>query len=128
MPRATRQIEATVRKDLKSCPGGFVILRRMSYGEKLHRQNMTKMSFTGNRRTKDFEGELNMMNEAVALFEFGRCVVDHNLTDDQDRKLDFTKADDVRSLEGQIGEEIDTYIGEMNNFEEEDNEDPEGNF
>jgi hypothetical protein len=120
MVRATNDVNNTERFELKTCPGGFVVLRRMSYGQKLTRQGMTSKMKVSASKGKDFQGELDMMQKQVSYYEFANCIADHNLEDDQDRKLDFRQPSNVDSLEGKIGEEIDTYISKMNNFEESD--------
>lgn len=118
MPRATVNINETQRFDLKTCPEGYVTLRRLSYGQKLQRQAMAgRMKFTASGG-KDFEGEMALAQEQVSLFEFANCIVDHNLTDEDDKPLDFKNPLHVKMIEGRIGEEIDSYISKMNNFEE----------
>jgi hypothetical protein len=52
------------------------------------------------------------------LWEFANLILDHNLTDAQDRKLNFKDPNDVKSIRGQVGDEIQLYINEMNSFEE----------
>jgi hypothetical protein len=101
----------------------------MSYGEKMTRQaEAAKMKVLAQRgKNKSFEGEMNMMNEKVRIFEFTRCIVEHNLEDELGNKLDLGNPDHVRKLDGKIGEEIDKYIGEMNNFDDDDEDDELGN-
>jgi hypothetical protein len=124
MPRATVDVESTTKKDLKSCPEGFVVLRRMSYGQILQRRMFTKLE-VGGSGGKDFRGELAMANAKITEFEFAKCIVDHNLEDAGGRKLDLTKASDFNMLDPQIGQEIEEYITEMNNFEvDEENSEP----
>ena len=119
MPRAVVDFNDTSKEDLKSCPGGYVVLRRMSYGHKLQRQAMAvQMDMKG--QGKSAEASVRTETTKVAVFEFGHCIVDHNLEDMEGRKLDFTKSSDVIQLDPRIGEEIDVLIGEMNNFEETD--------
>lgn len=107
--------------DLKSCPpDGYVTIRRMTYGQKLTRTEMTsKLRIAMQKGTKDVQGEIDMMQRQVALWEFANLIADHNLTDTMNRKLDFANPADVQSLMGQVGEEISTYIDELNNFEAE---------
>jgi sRNA-binding protein len=128
MPRATVSTD-TKRVDLKTLPEGFVVLRRMSYGEKMTRQaEAAKMKVQAQRRgSKGLEGELDMLNEKVRIFEFAHTVVDHNLEDDTGRRLNLTNAADIRLLDPRIGEEIEAQIGEMNNFEEDDEDTEQGN-
>lgn len=123
MPQATISTEP-IRKDLKSAPpDGFVVLRRMSYGKYLMRQEMAlKLKVAaGKNQKKDFEGELGMANKAVTVFEFKECVVDHNLTNADGSKLDFAQEYTLEMLDPRIGDEIGTYINELHMF------DPQGN-
>lgn len=117
MPKATANTEETERKELKSCPGGFVVLRRMTYGQFVARRELTKLSVSGQK--KDFKGELAMASAAVSRFEFEHCIVDHNLEDADGRKLNLY-GDDFGRLDPRIGQEIEGYIGEMNNFADDD--------
>lgn len=121
MPIAT-VTKDTERKDLKSCPpDGFVVIKRMAYGQKLYRQALLgKATIHTQRGSKDVAAEMELINEKVTLYEFKHCIVDHNLTDAEGRKLDFNKPEDVKSLTGRVGEEINTYIGELNNFEDDE--------
>lgn len=123
MPKATVNID-TERFELKTCEGGFVELRTMTYGEFLRRRDMiSKMSFKG--QGKNTEAVMEMVNEKLAHYEFKTCVVDHNLEDDGGTKLDFSKAYALQRLDPRIGEEISTYIDKLNKWDEnEDGEDP----
>jgi len=120
----------TERKDLKTLPsmngeeGGFVELRRMTYGEFLHRRDMvSKMSFDG--QGKDTKATMEMAQALVTQYEFKICIVDHNLTDDNDNPIDFRSTKALSNLDPRVGEEISTYIDEMNKWEpEEDGADP----
>lgn len=120
MPVATVQIDDTEHYELKSLPGGEVTLRRMTYGQKLQRmQNTSKMSIAMQKKG-NVQGQMEMLQLAAALFDFKTCVVDHNLTDPTDRKLDFSSPSDVSTLNPRVGEEIAMYIDKLNNFEEDD--------
>jgi hypothetical protein len=115
-------LSETERHELKSAPpDGFVVLRRMSYGHKLQRQAMAvQMDMKGQGKTA--EASVRTETTKVAVFEFGHCIVDHNLEDVDGRKLDFTRAADVIKLHPQVGDEIDALIGDMNNFDTEEME------
>lgn len=128
MPIGTN-IDETETFQLKSLPpDGFVTLKRMSWGDKLKRQGMvSKMQVETRRGSKEVRGELDMMAEKTALFDFATCVVEHNITDASGRQLNFRDPSDCAALAGRIGEEISTYIDKMNNFEEEDEGSEEGN-
>jgi len=132
MPRATSNSTETTRHELKTIEGGFIEAKRLTYGEKLQRRAMVSgMKLTGDRKSKDFQGEMNLVNEQATVFDFQRCIVSHNLTkpnpaspEDEatDLPLDFSKIADIRLLDPRAGEEIDTFLSELNNFEEEDDE------
>jgi hypothetical protein len=121
------------RFDLKTAPpDGFVVLKRLSYGQKMFRRGLLskarmETAATGNRaerRANAKKGttsvELELTNSRVTLFEFSNCIVDHNLQDAMGEKLDFSNPDHVQMLDGRIGEEIDELINDLNDFEAED--------
>lgn len=107
------------RKELKSCPpDGFVLLRRLSHGQKMHRRTLSsKVVMKAAKGKKDVETSIDAFNAAAELYDFANCIIDHNLTDKSGRKLDFHNPRDVELLKGPIGEEISTYMDELNNFE-----------
>lgn len=118
MPRATVSQEG-VRKDLKSLPEGYVVLKRMSYGEFLDRRDMSGiMTIAGTKRQKaqDVMGEVAMANRKVATYEFGKCIIEHNLEDDKGNLIDFNSPLWQRILDPKIGDEIGTYIDELHQF------------
>lgn len=107
------------RRELKSCPGGYVVIKRMTYGQKLTRREMTRMTVSAQRGSKkDVQAEIDAMQRKVSLWEFANLIEDHNLDDENGRKLNFQNSMDVDKLAGPIGEEIDTLISELNNFED----------
>jgi hypothetical protein len=119
MPRAVIDFENTDKFDLKSLPGAYIELRRMSFGHKLQRQQLSmQMSVKGSG--KNAEMDMKQETVKVTVFEFTACIVDHNLEDEKGEKLDLSKASDIIRLHPQVGEEIDKYINEMNNFEDSD--------
>lgn len=111
--------EETKRYDLKTLPGGYVVVKRMTYGQKLVRSEMAmKMRVKGEGRSqKDFATEIDMMNRKIALWSFANLVDDHNLTDASGQALNFKNPIDVERIAGKVGEEIEAYIDELNNFE-----------
>jgi hypothetical protein len=129
MPKATINVGETHRYDLKTLPaeggdeGGFVELRVMSYGEFLRRRDLlSKLSFEGSG-SKEQKATMEQANEIVAQYEFQSCIVDHNLEDDNGKQLDFRNNKAFRSLDPRIGEEIASYIDELNKWNGEDEED-----
>jgi hypothetical protein len=113
MPRATSQGQLEKRFELESCPGGFVILRKMTYGQFLHRRDIAaRISVPADGKASNMPFEL--MQQKVSEYEFSVCVVDHNLEDDSGRKLNLSSTQDFNSLDPIIGQEIDSYINDMN--------------
>lgn len=131
MPRAVIDITPE-RKELRSCPGGWVDLKRMAYGAWLHRTDISmqmqiemeerKRRGGGSQQTKS---TIAMQNQAVTTYEFSNCIVDHNLEDAAGRKLDFTRAAALQVLDPKIGTEIGEFIRIMH---EGLTEEEEGNF
>jgi hypothetical protein len=107
------------RFDLKTAPpDGYVVIRQMSYGEKIQRTGMTgAMKLLKQTAHSDVIGELSMATENITLWDFANLVVEHNMQDQDGRNLDFKNAVDVRKLTSVVGDEIGTYIDEYNNFE-----------
>jgi hypothetical protein len=123
MPNAVANIGETVRHELKSLPGGFVELRRMTYGQTVQRRAMLKLSVqSGGGRNKGFAGEMAMASEEIQQFEFRVCVVDHNLEDENGNKLPIATPAGFARLHPKIGQEIEKLIGEMNNLEDDEEE------
>jgi hypothetical protein len=125
MPKAVANIDDTDRFELKSCPEGFVVLRRMTYGQTVQRRALMKMSVQSGGSRKSFQGELAMASEEIQKFEFSHCIVEHNLEDVDGRVLNLSGDVDFAKLDPRIGQEIESLIGDMNNFD--DNEDALGN-
>jgi hypothetical protein len=116
MPRATVDFSETHRYDLKSLPEGFVVLSRLSYGQKLERQQIS-MEMQMRSQGKDAEGSFSIATTKVAQFDFKHCVVDHNLEDENGKKLNFAAPSDVDRLHPQIGEEVGDLIDKLNSFD-----------
>lgn len=105
----------TERFDLKTLPGAYVVVRRMSYGEKLERQD----AILSMRTSKENEGlEVSMLNKNAALRDFSKLIIEHNITDDNERLLNFKDAKDIFALDPRIGDEIGQLIDSINSFEE----------
>ena len=128
MPRATIDTQATERFELKSLPktedeeGGFVELRKMTYGQILERRDMgAKIAIEGlgdsRLREEDLKVTTEMIQKAVTEFEFKQAVVSHNLEDDHGTLLNFANPAIVHSLDPQIGQEISQLIDGMNQWE-----------
>lgn len=122
MPIATI-VDSTERFELKSCPpDGYVVVRRMTYGEKLKRQSMmTKFKMEMGRNKSDaMNMDVDLDQEKVSMWEFANLIVEHNLTDENEKPLNFKNMADIARLGPVVGEEIQTYIDKLNSFEEDD--------
>lgn len=116
MPRATVASQ-TEKFALKSLPEGFVVVRRMTYGEKLNRTDtMMNMRTT----SEDKEMEIRMMSKKIAFQDFANLIIEHNLTDENDKLLNFKNAADVERLDPRVGDEIGQLIDNLNSFEDSD--------
>lgn len=109
----------TERFDLKSLPGAYVELRRMSYGQKLARQDLIRLSVEMGKG-KDMKGEMAMANKLATKMDFANCIAAHNLEKDDNGTLFNFNTDSLDMLDPRVGEEIDKYINQMNNFEDTD--------
>lgn len=109
MPKAVASQE-TKREELETVPGGYVVLRKMNYGEVLHRRDIAaKMGSAGD------EVEVKLQFLAVQQYELNKCVVEHNLEkDDNGTLFNFREATDVMLLDPVVGQEIEKLIDEMN--------------
>lgn len=117
MPNATLDTKATKRIELQSCPGAFVELRTLSYGEWLHRSEISmELKFAGNKNNADIEGDVAMAQRKVTQYEFSKCIVDHNLENDSGGKLNFNEPRTLDMLHPMIGSEIGDLIGSMHDF------------
>lgn len=122
MPVGTN-VKGKEKFDLKSLPpDGFVELKRMNYGDSVQRRAMMKLSFTSKSNSKDFQGEMAMASVDIQRFEFQQCIVDHNITDENEIKLNLTTVADMVRLDPQVGQEIEELIGKMNNFDADNKE------
>ncbi len=128
MPRATIDTTQTERFELKSLPstneneGGFVELRKLSYGQILERRDMgAKIAIEGlsdrQSRDEDLKVTTEMIQKAVTEFEFKHSIVSHNLEDENGTNLNFSRPSDVWALDPQIGQEIGNLIEDMNQWE-----------
>jgi hypothetical protein len=118
MPRATVNQE-TVRKELKSCPDGYVELRALSFDQLLERRDKAmKMYSSGDQ--KDSRVIFESAMQWSRYFEFKNCIVDHNLEADNGEKLNFENPMTLKILDPKIGSEIERYIDEMNQEEGEE--------
>jgi hypothetical protein len=124
MPRATVDSENVERHELKTAPpDGFVVVRRLTYGEVLQRRGMMKLEVATRSKSKGLEGELALADQKYTQFDFQRCIVDHNLEDASGRKLNLGNVNDLVQLDPKIGQEIEEILSTLNELEEKDEED-----
>lgn len=124
MPVATRKQE-TIKHDLKTCEGGWVELRQLSYDEMLERRDGATQILMerGVRNDTAPQMAIKIANKWSNQFTFPRCITDHNLTDDNNVQLNFSKPQEVfRYLDPKVGAEIERLIDELNQ-EADENED-----
>jgi hypothetical protein len=138
MPVAVISGEAE-RFDLSTAPpDGFIMARPLPYGMKLERRDQAMLMRMeqevqergkGKRRTRSDNGDpqtqkidLELRSNWAAKHDFGYCIVDHNLTDDNGTKLDFTNPMTFQYLDPRIGSEIERILSDLND----DDEDGEG--
>jgi len=115
MPRATATQE-TERFELETLPDGFVELRRLSYGEMLHRRDIGSTMRTGQGRKAGIEFDTDALE--IQHYEFSKCIVDHNLEDENGTKLNFSNKADIVKLDPRVAGEIETLIFKMTNPED----------
>jgi hypothetical protein len=140
MPVATIDPNKSERFELKTAPAdpndptdenGFVVLRALPYGMKLTRRDKaTRMMMkqqptnSGKRRgsaspSPDSTIELESMNEWAVAFDFSNCILDHNLTDQNKQKLNFSNSMAIKTLDPKVGSEIEKLINNLNEDEDE---------
>lgn len=104
---------STKRYELKTLPEAYVVVRRMNYGEELDRTGMAtkfKMGAAGEGSKDAFQGELDINTKEVALWDFSNLIVDHNITDENEKILNFKDPNSVKKLASNIGKEIGECI------------------
>lgn len=117
VPRATVSLEPKT-EELKSCPGGWVKLRRMSYGELLASNDMAfQVNVEAQNGSSDPKMGAGMASGRVAEYRFKTCIIDHNLENEAGTKLQFSNVQTLHLLDPNIGQEIDGLIDKMHNWE-----------
>lgn len=111
MPKATASREAK-RYDLKSLPEGYVMLRKLSYGELLKSRAIAQ-SMEMSDENGHAKGRMVINLDGVAIYDFAHSITEHNLEGDNG-PLNFLNAKDVLELDPGIAQEIEGYIGELN--------------
>jgi len=125
MPNATVSTEA-VRKELKTLSGGFVMLKALPFGKLLERREKgSKMSMDQNKDKKQNQRvSFDLMQRWARGFDFANCIVDHNLEDGSGNKLNFSLQGTLDILDPKVGAEIEEYIDELNQEEDDDDLEP----
>lgn len=124
MPKATVSTEH-VKKQLRTCPGGYVVLRQLSYAEMMKRRDIASRMYAdvktdqaSMKSQETIRQYMEVVNVAIMEFEFENCIVDHNLEDEDGNKLDFSNPMALQILNPKIGSEIDRYIEDLNQEDE----------
>jgi len=69
------------------------------------------------QRGEDMSMELKMMGRKTSVIEFRECILEHNLTDENDVPLNMSDPLTLDRLDGRIGQEIEDSLRAMNVFE-----------
>jgi len=119
MPKAVANLEGK-KFDLETLPGGFVVLRKLSYGELLTRRNLgLGVNAPFRRDTEEVDFQLQMDQSASRFFEFAHMILDHNLEDENGKPLNMNSAADVQRLDPAVAQEIEEYMNDLNTMDEE---------
>jgi hypothetical protein len=131
MPKAVVD-ESYTRYELESLPEGFVELRPMEYGDVLERNGMmlkmssSTMASQGNRAQRrsgkqqdSGSVDFTLGNKEVTLFEYQKCIGDHNLEDKNGNLLDLKTPQGIAQLHPKIGAEIGELLEEINSWDTE---------
>jgi hypothetical protein len=114
MPKATASKQGK-RFDLKELPEGFVVLRKLSYGEMLARRNLGMgVSAPFKRDSDQMDLKLDLSQEEVRVYEFSHMIIEHNLEDEEGNHLAMNNRADIDRLDPKIALEIEGYINELN--------------
>src|SRR5205085_2222150 len=102
---------------LKSCEGGFVLLRQLPFGMMLKRRDMAAkymQEFTETNIADVNTITINILNEKSRQFDFANMILDHNLEDDAGNKLDLSNPMTLDILDPRIAAEIETEMDKLN--------------
>lgn len=107
---------------------GYIMLRPLPYGMKLTRSDKAlRMSMRAQgpqdhkkKGEQDQTIDLQTAQEWTAHFDFSYCIGDHNLTDKNKVKIDFTKPMALKLLNPKVGTEISDLIDALNQDEDEE--------
>lgn len=115
MPKATASKEGKKFPLDSAPPDGFIKIRPFTYGEMLFRDNLGG-DISGTPGTDDKMTRISLKVDSVELqhYELSHAIVEHNLTDENDKPLDLNKPEDIDKLDGKVGKEIERIINEFN--------------
>ena len=120
MPRAVADNEV-FRFDLKTAPpDGFVELRKFTYGEMIHRRELSSSAHAEPNEKGETEVAFTVNLTVVQIYEFKTAIIDHNLEDESGNKLNFLNQNDVLRLDSSVAGEIETFIDNLNQPPKED--------
>jgi hypothetical protein len=117
MPIAVVVSEAH-REELKSLEGAYVVIREMTYGERIQRQSLTGAMKVLKDVKSDYAGELSLETQKLTLWDFANLITEHNLQDTDERLLNFKNEADVKKLGSRVGEEVGVLIDKWNSFDD----------
>jgi hypothetical protein len=90
----------------------------------LQRRGMMKLEVaTKGGKNKGLEGELALADQKYTLFDFQRCIAEHNLEDESGRLLNLGNLNDLIRLDPKVGQEIEGILSDLNELDEKDEED-----
>jgi hypothetical protein len=119
MVKAVADLTVSEEIPLKTLEGGWIKLRKLTYGQMMHRQDIAaKMAITSDQRSKNVEMAIDMAQAVVTQFEFANCIIDHNLEDENGVKLNLSATADINRLDPQVGAEISDLIDGLNQLPE----------
>lgn len=133
MPVVTVDPNDFERFPLKSAPknpndpndeDGYVMLRPLPFGMKIKRSDkalrMSMRQGPQDRKQKGQEStiDLETAKEWTTAYDFGYCIGDHNLTDKNKVKVDFSSPLAFQQLDPKVGDEISLLIDKLNEDED----------
>lgn len=137
MPRITLQAESKRFKLESLPPDGYVVIRALTYGQSLERRQLaTRLSMeqqarSNPRQRQQADGDskpqkpqppsrmdIDIMQRASREFEFANCIIEHNIEGPDGSPLNFNNPRSIQLLPKDLGEEIESYLDEMNGEEE----------
>lgn len=108
------------KHELRTCPGGYVVLRTLTYGQQIQKQQMAAKLTLDTVGKGTGAGEFEFFQRKVAEYEFATCIVEHNLEDEAGTELNFKDQRTLDRLDPKIGAEISALINTSNNIEDEE--------